>query len=314
MHCASNWGGRNLDGAWHHSATRRCKTITKYGEIPKAELIYVGKDFNAKKDLNNQTKFLQRLESKVMWPNAGNHGQLGMQAAKKKYPRHPKYKEMPVKAYGNRTYDHEFIRFLSLRAGVTNVVSAVIKVTSFLQKVVKAHTEVVAELTSQSGPNSEPIHYSQLDDDWIRERKADWKYKWDSSSSSIVQIWDIAKRTGSLWDKLYRMLKGEYVPYGAKSRRNSGIEVKAHYFVRFGGLDEETIEELIDRVLRGELSPRKLGNECVRIKARFETRALVLSKVDGYVHKTWEQGVEAMLLSSMKSGSSPGLVNSHPRR
>ena len=209
----------------------------------------------------------------------GDHTQRAMKQLHSRFKNNPKWATLNATVYVcQRTPDV----YSSLKSwGLLDNIKGEARVAvSFADKISSLHDDYVMLSLHEATPGHKERTAS------LKLRRA--KDFGDVSTGQIGQLWSLAARTGKVWDHLWAIISGRVTPpaqsklkptsKGHKQRAPRLKVVKsAAMFTNIGGVDDQTLEELLHEVVVGHSSAQKLNEKCALFKARVRVQTAVMS-------------------------------------
>lgn len=209
----------------------------------------------------------------------GDHTQRALHQLHKRYPANPKWATITATVYlCHRTA--EVYSALKSWGLLDNIKGEARVAVSFADKIASLHEDYLALAEHERTPGHKERTAA------LKARRA--KDFGDISAGQIMQLWSIAARSGPVWDNLWLIISGQVTPPPSTmslSRRRGGKQrpprvktVKsAANFTNIGGVDDETLTELLHEVVVGHSSLQKLNEQCGLHKARVRVQTVVMS-------------------------------------
>ena len=228
---------------------------------------------------------------------SGDHSRAACTRLAADYPNGRPWKLMPIEIFIGPPLESTY-RILRLLGNQDNYKAGVQLRSDFATLILQLHRHYSA--ICQSAEDDAQLKVM------LREMKADYAYSLQIPVASVGQQMQLAMLTGRAWAACEKILLGDTRPYTNPSRGKGkakplGPPKSSSPFTTMGGLSEEVITALLEKVVLGKLDWQGLRNECLRIKAvnrikltvietMTATNSIVRASVDQAV--SWKMVVE----------------------
>lgn len=162
-------------------------------------------------------------------------------------------------------------RMLRLLGNLSNFKSSVVLKQDFVQLLKMQHDQTVAERARLGLGEDE-----DLPDDLVASMKKDWVFSTGQSMSTIQAIWNISKYRGPIWDRIYKIVSGKLDNPVRAKRVGFRAPRSCHHFNFMFGIEDETLIELLDEVIKGESNTNTFMNKCIKVRAIKKIRRTIL--------------------------------------
>ena len=257
----------------------------KYGTVnDRVEVVLFWPD---DKRLPDKSKFdvnsteVKDLHDSGFYAVVGDHTQRVMHELHDDYPRNPKWAELnPVVYVTHRTPE----ALNSLKSwGILDNVKGQKRVTvSFRDKVVSVHQDVLTLLRHAGERNYK---------DQERKLRTERAHDFDMPPNSFGSLWQIASKTGEVWDLLLKIIEGNITTLAVetkkgKKKQNSKL-VSASLLNGLGGIPDEDLVQMLRPITLGHRSLKNFNSECrlYKAKQRVQREILVNPAIGGTVWK-----------------------------
>ena len=209
----------------------------------------------------------------------GDHTQWAMHQLHKRFKANPKWATITATVYlCHRTT--EVYSALKSWGLLDNIKGEARVAVSFADKISSLHDDYLALADNEAQPGHKERTAA------LKTRRA--KDFGDISSGQMMQLWSIAARSGPVWDNLWLIITGQVSPPPTamtQSSRRHGKQRPARVktvksaanFTNIGGVDDETLNDLLHEIVVGHSSLQKLNEQCGLIKARVRVQTVVMS-------------------------------------
>lgn len=110
----------------------------------------------------------------------------------------------------------------------------------------------------------------------MEEMKRDWCYSTGQSHANISSVWNIARTRGRVWERIWKIVSGNLddpVKSKAIGYRPPG---STHHFNFMSKIDEDTLCDLLDEVIRGETTTHGFKLKCEKVRGVMRMRREIL--------------------------------------
>lgn len=198
----------------------------------------------------------------------GDHRTLATQYLSKKYPNNKKWQNINARVF-ICSRDSENYQWLKSWGIIDNIKGQKRISLSFKDKVCAIHADFL-ELEDHRG---EPM-IAQITHDVKSARMNDFGI----TSNTFGSLWQVAAKTGKVWDLLSQLLAGDIKKGQGKSLPKP---IKSTSMIAgMGGLEDSDLALILQEVIDGTLDIGKFNQRCAQFKATIKVQTAVLNELD----------------------------------
>lgn len=162
-------------------------------------------------------------------------------------------------------------RVLRLVGNLSNFKSSVHLGTQFDAVLKMQHDQMYAERARLKIKDEQ-----ELPKTFVDQIKRDWEFSTGQSMATINQIWNLAKHRGPLWERIWKIVSGKVDNPEASKKIGFRPPKSCHHFNFMYGIEEDTLIELMDEVIRSEVNTKTFMIKCQKVKAIKRIRREIL--------------------------------------
>jgi hypothetical protein len=219
----------------------------------------------------------QMLEERPVYAITGGHSSRGQWYAHAKYPFNPRYKEVSVLLYvcHNTPANREVIRAIGAR---DNRHQHKIKTVSMCTKLHNLHRSfveaVAANPINENAGKAIRTKQKRAQRQAVKEVGTSFRGTYNCNTQTYGQLRSVASKTGRVWYLISKIFLGEVKQQKAGTRIQT--PQSCAHFTAMGNINEKKLEELLTRVVDGEILTREFLMLCKQTKAVNRLRACIL--------------------------------------
>lgn len=114
----------------------------------------------------------------------------------------------------------------------------------------------------------------------MEELKRDWAYSTNQTMAQVSSVWNLAKHQGRLWTRILKVVQGQVDNPEMSKKVGFRPPQSCHHFNFMYGIEDETLCDLLDEVIRGEINTATFKNKCEKVRGVKRMRKEILEWLD----------------------------------